>query len=69
MIAIVGTIIPTKCTDTEVRSLIRAANGNVLTATNMLAIPNLGQRIARREQIVNKSTKMNKYAKHSCILI
>ena len=69
MIAGVGMTIQMKCTDTEAKSLIRVANGNVLTATNMLAIPNLGQRIARREQIVNKSTKMNKYAIMFCISI
>mgnify|MGYP006993849383 CR=1 FL=1 len=35
MIAIVGMTIPTKCTNIEVKILIRAANGNVLIATNM----------------------------------
>ena len=29
MIAVVGTIIPMKCTDTEVKSLIRVENGAV----------------------------------------
>lgn len=47
MIAIVGTIIPTKCTDTEVKSLIRVANGNVLIATNMWVNLSLEQHIAR----------------------
>ena len=49
MIAVVGTIIPTKCTDTEVKSFIRVANGNVLIATNMWVNPSLGQHIARRK--------------------
>ena len=49
MIAIVGTIIRTRCTDTEVKSLIRVANGNVLIATNMLVNPNSVQRIVGRK--------------------
>ena len=49
MIAIVGMIIQTKCTDTEVKSLIRVANGNVLIATNMLVNPNSAQRIVGRK--------------------
>ena len=49
MIAIVGMIIQTKCTDTEVKSLIRAANGNVLIATNMWVNPNSAQRIVGRK--------------------
>ena len=49
MTAIVGTIIRTRCTDTEVKSLIRVANGNVLIATNMLENPNSVQRIAGRK--------------------
>ena len=50
MIAVVGTIIPTKCTDTEVKSLIRVANGNVLIATNMWVNLSLGQRIVRKNK-------------------
>lgn len=49
MAAIVGTIIRTKCTDTEVKSLIRVANGNVLIVTNMLANLNSVQRIVGRK--------------------
>ena len=49
MIAIVGMIIQTKCTDTEVKILIRAANGNVLIATNMWVNPNSVQRIVGRK--------------------
>lgn len=49
MIAGVGMTIQMKCTDTEVKSLIRVANGNVLIATNMLASLSLEQRIARRK--------------------
>ena len=49
MIAIVGMIIQTKCTDTEVKSLIRVANGNVLIATNMWVNPNSAQRIVGRK--------------------
>lgn len=49
MIAIVGMIIPTKCTDIEVKSLIRVANGNVLIATNMWVNPNPAQRIVGRK--------------------
>ena len=49
MTVIVGMTIQMKCTDTEVKSLIRVANGNVLIATNMLASLSLEQRIARRK--------------------
>ena len=49
MIAVVGMIIQTKCTDTEVKSLIRVVNGNVLIATNMLVNPNSEQRIVGRK--------------------
>ena len=49
MIAIVGMIIITRCTDTEVKSLIRVANGNVFIATNMLVNPNSVQRIVGRK--------------------
>lgn len=57
MIAVVGTIIQTKCTDTEVKSLIRAANGNVLIATNMLASLSLGQHIVERKQLTKNPRK------------
>ena len=53
MIAIVGTIIQMKCTDTEVKSLIRVANGNVLIATNMLASLSLDQRIVGRKWVIH----------------
>ena len=49
MIAVVGMTIQMKCTDTEVKSLIRVANGNVLIATNMLVNPNSVQRIVGRK--------------------
>lgn len=49
MIAVVGMTIRTKCTDTEGISLIRAANGNVLIATNMWVNPNSAQRIVGRK--------------------
>ena len=49
MIAVVGMIIRTRCTDTEVKSLIRVVNGNVLIATNMLVNPNSVQRIVGRK--------------------
>ena len=49
MTAIVGTIIQMKCTDTEVKSLIRVVNGNVLIATNMWVNPNSEQRIVGRK--------------------
>ena len=49
MTAIVGTIIRTRCTDTEVKSLIRVANGNVLIATNMWVNLNSGQHIVGRK--------------------
>ena len=49
MTAIVGMIIQTRCTDTEVKSLIRVVNGNVLIATNMLVNPNSGQHIVGRK--------------------
>ena len=49
MIAIVGTIIRTRCTATEVKSIIRVVNGNVLTATNMWVNPNSVQRIVGRK--------------------
>lgn len=53
MIAIVGMIIPTKCTDIEVKSLIRVANGNVLIATNMWVNPNPAQRIVGRKWVIH----------------
>ena len=53
MIAIVGTIIRTKCTDIEVKSLIRVVNGNVLIATNMLVNPNSVQRIVGRKWVIH----------------
>ena len=49
MIAVVGMTIQMKCTDEEVKSLIRAANGNVLIATNMLVNPNSVQHIVGRK--------------------
>jgi len=49
MIAVVGTIIQTKCTGTEVKNLIIVENGNVLIATNMLVNPNLEQHIVGRK--------------------
>lgn len=49
MIAIVGMIIPTKCENTEIKSLIRVVNGNVLIATNMWVNPNPVQRIVERK--------------------
>ena len=49
MTAIVGMIIPTKCENTEVKSLIRVENGNVLIATNMWVNPNPVQRIVGRK--------------------
>ena len=49
MIAIVGTIIRTRCTDAEVKILIRVVNGNVLIATNMWVNPNSVQRIVGRK--------------------
>ena len=49
MIAIVGMIIPTKCENTEVKSLIRVTNGNVLIVTNMWVNPNSVQRIVGRK--------------------
>ena len=49
MIAIVGMITQTKCTDTEVKILIRVVNGNVLIATNMRVNPNSVQRIVGRK--------------------
>ena len=49
MIAIVGTIIQMKCTDTEVKIFIRVSNGNVLIATNMWVNPNSGQHIVGRK--------------------
>lgn len=49
MIAVVGMTIQMKCTDTEVKSLIRVANGNVLIATNMWVNPNSAQRIVGRK--------------------
>lgn len=52
MIAVVGMTIPTKCTDIEVKSLIRAANGNALIATNMLASLSLEQRIVGRKWVI-----------------
>ena len=57
MIAIVGTTIQMKCTDTEVKNLIRVANGNVLIATNMLVNPNSVQRIAGRKQLTKNQRK------------
>ena len=53
MISIVGTIIKMKCTDTEVKSLIRVANGNVLIATNMWVNPNSGQHIVGRKWVIH----------------
>ena len=52
MTAIVGMITPTKCTDTEVKSIIRIANENVLIATNMLASLSLEQRIVERKWVI-----------------
>lgn len=49
MTAIVGMIIQTKCTNTEIKSLIRVENGNVLIATNMWVNPNPVQRIVGRK--------------------
>ena len=49
MIAIVGMIIQTKCENTEIKSLIRVANGNVLIATNIWVNPNSVQRIVGRK--------------------
>jgi hypothetical protein len=49
MTAIVGMITPTKCTDTEVKSIIRIANENVLIDTNMWVNPNSVQRIVGRK--------------------
>ena len=49
MIAVVGVIIRTKCTDTEVKILIRVVNGNVLIATNMWVNQNSVQRIVGRK--------------------
>ena len=53
MIAVVGMIIQTKCTDTEVKILIRVANGNVLIATNMWVNPNPAQRIVGRKWVIH----------------
>ena len=53
MIAVVGMIIPTKCENTEVKSLIRVANGNVLIATNMWVNPNSVQRIVGRKWVIH----------------
>ena len=53
MTAIVGTIIRTKCTDTEVKSFIRVANGNTLIDTNMLASLSLEQRIVGRKWVIH----------------
>ena len=53
MIAVVGMIIPTKCTDIEVKSFIRVANGNTLIATNMLASLSLEQRIVGRKWVIH----------------
>lgn len=52
MIAVAGTTIPTKCTDTEGRNLIRVVNGNVLIATNMWVNPNSEQRIVGRKRVI-----------------
>lgn len=51
MIAIVGMIIPTKCANTEIKSLIRVANGNVLIATNMWVNPNPVPHIVGRKWV------------------
>ena len=53
MIAVVGMIIPTKCENTDVKSLIRVENGNVLIATNMLASLSLEQRIVGRKWVIH----------------
>ena len=53
MTAIVGMIIRMKCTDTEVKSLIRVVNRNVLIATNMYVNPNPVQRIVGRKWVIN----------------
>ena len=53
MIAVVGMTIQMKCTDTEVKILIRVANGNVLIATNMLASLSLEQRIVGRKWVIH----------------
>ena len=53
MIAVVGTIIQMKCTDTYVKSFIRVVNGNTLIATNMLASLSLEQRIVGRKWVIH----------------
>ena len=53
MIAVVGMIIPTKCENTDVKSLIRVEKGNVLIATNMLASLSLEQRIVGRKWVIH----------------
>ena len=49
MIAGVGMTIQMKCTDTEAKSLIRVANGNVLIAMSMSENQNLVLLIAERK--------------------
>lgn len=54
MIAIVGTIIPTRTINTMDVQIHRkrVANGNVLIVTNMLASLSLGQRIVERKRVI-----------------
>ena len=54
MIAIVGTIIPTRTINTMDVQIHRkrVANGNVLIVTNMLVSLSLGQRIVERKWVI-----------------